>query len=36
MCDFDLPIALIFEELIDIDKPKEAEQEPEKENKGNG
>ena len=35
MCDYDLPLALIFEEIL-TDKPKEAEQEQEEENKGNG
>ena len=35
MCDYDLPLALIFEEIL-TDKPKETEQEQEEENKGNG
>ena len=35
MCDYDLPLALIFEEIL-TDKSKEAEQEQEEENKGNG
>ena len=35
MCDYDLPLALIFEEIL-TGRPKEAEQEQEEENKGNG
>ena len=35
MCDYDLPLALIFEEILTDKPPKEAKEEKE-ENKGNG
>ena len=34
MCDYDLPLALIFEEILTDKPPKEAEEQ--EENKGNG